>query len=66
LSSVAILFLEIFCFFMASASCHATTSRTAMACVSSKMAEVTVRQALVLGLVVRNEGTMACRRISRV
>src|SRR6266481_3422600 len=37
LSSVAILFLEIFCFLMASASCHATTSLTACACASSKM-----------------------------
>src|ERR1039457_959965 len=37
LSSAAILFLEIFFFFMASASCHATTSLTACACASSKM-----------------------------
>jgi len=37
-SSVAILFLEIFFFFMASASCHATTSLTACACASSKIA----------------------------
>jgi len=35
--SVASLFLEIFCFFIASASCHATTSLTACACASSKM-----------------------------
>src|ERR1022692_3168755 len=37
LSSAAILFLEIFFFFMASARCHATTSLTACACASSKM-----------------------------
>jgi hypothetical protein len=37
LSRVAILFLEIFLFFMASANCHATTSLTACACASSKM-----------------------------
>ena len=36
-SSVAILFFEIFFFFMASASCHATTSLTACARASSKM-----------------------------
>src|SRR5712664_301124 len=37
LSRVAILFLDIFCFFMASSSCHATTSLTACACASSKI-----------------------------
>src|SRR5579872_2799587 len=36
-SRVAILFFEIFFFFMASASCQATTSLTACACASSKM-----------------------------
>jgi hypothetical protein len=36
-SSVAILFLEMFCCFMASASCHATTSLIACACASSKI-----------------------------
>src|ERR1700722_18759656 len=36
-SSVAVLFFEIFFFFIASASCHATTSFTACACVSSKI-----------------------------
>src|SRR5437763_9300983 len=36
-SSVAILFFEIFFFFMASASCQATTSLTACACASSKI-----------------------------
>src|SRR5713101_3541717 len=37
LRSVAIRFLDIFCFFMASSSCQATTSLTACACASSKM-----------------------------
>ncbi len=36
-SRMAILFLEIFFFFMASASCHATTSFTACTCASSKI-----------------------------
>ena len=35
--SVAILFFEIFLFFMASSSCQATTSLMAWACASSKM-----------------------------